>query len=376
MQKTTLIIMAAGKAERFRNNIRVKKQWLRVGSIPLWLHVAERLSRLHEFEQVIVTADSEELDYARRFESDNIMIVQGGDTRWDSLCRALTHCRNDFVLVSDAARPCVPEEVITRVLMQKGKDCVVPSLPVHDTSYYGDSLIKREALRRIQTPQLSRVSCLRAAQERGETFSDESSAISAVGGEVLFVEGSESARKITHLDDLTHLACLPSPANDVRVGQGMDIHAFETGKPMILGGVMIQSDVGFKAHSDGDVLIHAVIDALLGAAGAGDIGEWFPDNDPTYKGADSAELLARVVQFLHAVGFAIINVDVTVNAETPRLSPYKQAINARMAELLGIRRESVNIKATTAEKMGFVGRKEGVMAMAVCSIKYLDWTVA
>lgn len=142
---------------------------------------------------------------------------------------------------------------------------------------------------------------------------------------------------------------------------------------MFLGGVEIKSDYGFKAHSDGDVLIHSIIDALLGACGAGDIGEFFPDTDEKYKGADSKELLSHIVKFVYSVGYEIVNVDLTILAEKPKINPHKSKIKSKVAELLNIEKQFVNIKATTSEKMGFVGRKEGVAVYSVATLKYYDW---
>jgi 2-C-methyl-D-erythritol 2,4-cyclodiphosphate synthase len=156
----------------------------------------------------------------------------------------------------------------------------------------------------------------------------------------------------------------------MRVGIGYDVHRFAEGRPLILGGVEIDHDRGLSGHSDADVLTHAVIDALLGAAALGDIGEHFPDTDPRYKGADSIELLAATVALLAQSGFAPANVDATVVIERPKLAPHKQAIRERLAATLGIGPELVSVKATTAEGMGFVGRREGVAALAVASIAF------
>jgi 2-C-methyl-D-erythritol 4-phosphate cytidylyltransferase/2-C-methyl-D-erythritol 2,4-cyclodiphosphate synthase len=155
---------------------------------------------------------------------------------------------------------------------------------------------------------------------------------------------------------------------------GIDIHQFEQNKPMVLGGVEIESNFGFKAHSDGDVLIHSVIDALLGACGAGDIGEFFPDTSSKYKGIDSKELLKYIVNFITNIGYEIINIDLTIIAQIPKINPYKIAIKQTMAELLNIPKYKINIKATTGEKMGFIGRKEGVAVLSNSTIKYYDWT--
>jgi len=142
---------------------------------------------------------------------------------------------------------------------------------------------------------------------------------------------------------------------------------------MVLGGVAIESDVGFKAHSDGDVVIHSIIDALLGAIGAGDIGELFPDNDPQYKGIDSKELLQKVVGFVYNVGYEIVNIDLTILAEKPKITPYKDLIQTQLSDIIGILKQRVNIKATRGEKMGFIGRAEGVAVLSSVNVKFYDW---
>jgi 2-C-methyl-D-erythritol 4-phosphate cytidylyltransferase/2-C-methyl-D-erythritol 2,4-cyclodiphosphate synthase len=166
---------------------------------------------------------------------------------------------------------------------------------------------------------------------------------------------------------------LSEPTKDIFVGNGYDVHQFEEGGDMWLGGVLIEDERSFKAHSDGDVALHALVDALLGAAGAGDIGELFPDNDPTYKNADSKELLKKVATFLYNVGFEIINCDITIMAQSPKLSTYKNPMRQTIAKILNIMPVHVNIKATTTEKLGFVGREEGVAVNASATLRYYNW---
>jgi 2-C-methyl-D-erythritol 4-phosphate cytidylyltransferase/2-C-methyl-D-erythritol 2,4-cyclodiphosphate synthase len=186
--------------------------------------------------------------------------------------------------------------------------------------------------------------------------------------------GENEAHKITYIQDLNQLSCLESPSKEILSGNGFDVHAFNDKGEMFLGGVKIDSKFGFKAHSDGDVAIHALIDALLGAAGMGDIGMLFPDNDDKYKGIDSKELLKKVVTKINNFGFLIINVDLTIAAEKPKISNYKLAMRRKLAEILKIESSRVNIKATTTERLGFIGRGEGVGVIANANLKYYDWT--
>ena len=194
--------------------------------------------------------------------------VEGGNTRQASLSQALNNVSTPFVLVGDIARCCLDEAMIARVLDAKAEaDCIVPTLPLVDTLYIDHQPVDRSTAARIQTPQLSRTKLLKQAFLAGDDYTDESSAIATIGGEVLFVEGSEHAHKLTTIDDLRKLTCLKKPSSKTLTGFGIDIHPFEEGKAMMLCGTKIDVPYGFKAHSDGDVAIHALIDALLGAAG-------------------------------------------------------------------------------------------------------------
>ena len=370
LPNTTLILLGAGSSSRFKIN--VKKQWLYSGDTPLWLYVAERFEKINDFSKIIIVSSTEEIQLMRNFAT--YTYVEGGTSRQESLTNALRYVDTEYVLVSDIARCCVPAEMIERILAAKELgSCIVPVLPVTDTLYMNEVPIDREQVRIIQTPQLSVTKVLKKALETETLFTDDSSAIASLAERVHFVEGSVHAHKLTTLDDLQKLPCLQPPSNRTLTGFGIDIHPFEENKEMWLGGVKIDVDYGFKAHSDGDVAIHALIDALLGAAGMGDIGELYPDTDSHYAGADSKKLLKDTVKRITSFGYEIGNVDLTIMAETPKLLPYKAKMKTTLSALLGIRVNCVNIKATTAEKLGFVGRKEGVTVHAVANLTYFNW---
>ena len=370
MSDLTLILLAAGTSSRFSQD--VKKQWLRIEHQPLWQFVAQKLQKQNLFSQIIIVGAADEISFMQQYASFEFVI--GGATRQESLRNALTKVTSEYVLVSDIARACISEDMLERILEQKASaDCIVPYLPVTDTIVYGNETIDREQVKRIQTPQLSKTASLKAALDTNQTFTDESSAIVANGGSRTFVLGQEDAHKITYVHDLNKIPCLKAPSSDILSGNGFDVHAFDTKGDMWLGGVKIESDFGFKAHSDGDVAIHALIDALLGAAGMGDIGMLFPDNDAAYKGIDSKELLQRVVTKLYNFGFVIVNADITIAAQTPRIGKYKLAMRQTLAKILGIDASRMNIKATTTEKLGFIGRSEGVGVIANANLKYLNW---
>lgn len=305
--------------------------------------------------------------------------------------------------------------------------CVVPFLSVSDTAVLGENFVQREGLKRVQTPQLSCTAALKEALEMGD-FSDESSALSALyfaktkfenacgektgknggqnaaqtpqedektaknslltesnsvfansqgilaplGENIAFVKGEAAAEKITFAEDLARFS-LPAAAKDVFVGSGFDVHQFETGEFVVLGGVQIPHTHGLKAHSDGDAVIHALIDALLGASGLGDVGELFPDTDEKFFKISSLLLLKEVVKLVKSVGLRVINADITLICERPKVSPFKEQIARVLARELGVAPVRVGVKATTTEKLGFTGRGEGLAALANVSLGLLNW---
>jgi len=367
----TLVMLCAGSSSRF--GLKPKKQWLRIEHTPLWLFVTKKLSSYYNFSKIIVVSSSDELNYMQNFD-DNITYVAGGNTRQQSMKNALEHVTTPYVMFSDVARSCVPKNVIDALIEEKGNaDCIVPYINVSDTVVYENETINRENVKLIQTPQLSNTAKLKAALDTQIEYTDDSSAIQAMGGKVTYILGDVASKKLTYEKDLQEVPCLKAPSSSHFVGTGFDIHPFEDDKPMFLGGVQIDVPYGFKAHSDGDVLIHSVIDALLGAAGAGDIGEFFPDTAQEYKNIDSKILLNKIVEFITHVGYEIVNVDVTIIAQQPKINPYKVEIKNALAKLLNIQRQFINVKATTAEKLGFIGRKEGVAVQSSATLNYYNW---
>ncbi|CAA6823371.1 MAG: 2-C-methyl-D-erythritol 4-phosphate cytidylyltransferase (EC / 2-C-methyl-D-erythritol 2,4-cyclodiphosphate synthase (EC [uncultured Sulfurovum sp.] len=363
--------MGAGTASRF--SLPPKKQWLWIGNQPLWLKVADDFQKINKFKKTIIASSPSDVNAMLHFADYDF--IEGGNSRQQSLKNALEQVQTPYVLVSDIARCCLDTPMINRVISaRKNRRCVVPTLKVVDTLYYENTPIDREATKIIQTPQLSCTQTLKEALNSNQKFTDDSSAVAYTGGEIVFVEGSVKAHKLTTIEDLSKMDCLEQPSQRALTGFGIDIHPFEEGKQMVLCGVEIDSPFGFKAHSDGDVAIHAVIDALLGAAGLGDIGEFYPDTSDEFKGVDSRELLRDTVQRLQDLGYEIGNVDLSIIAETPRLLNYKKAMRFKLASLLNLSANLVNIKATTAEKLGWIGRKEGVAVEAVATLYYYDWT--
>lgn len=371
MSDISLILLCAGNSTRFE--LSSKKQWLRTENSPLWLFVTKRLSSFYSFNKIIIASHADELSYMKNF-TDDATFVRGGETRQASMKNAMKEVTTKYVMVTDVARACIPKEVILNLIEAKNNaDCIVPILNVSDTVVFKNDTINRDEVKLIQTPQLSQTEILKNALNTNEEFTDDSSAIKNIGGTVYYVKGSLKSKKLTFEEDIQTIECIKAPSKNFFTGTGFDIHPFEDNKKMWLGGVNIDVDYGFKAHSDGDVLIHSVIDALLGACGAGDIGEFFPDTDERYKGVDSKELLKHIVKFIYNVGYEIVNIDLTIIAQKPKINPYKNQIKSTMAQLLNLEKQFVNIKATTAEKLGFIGRKEGVAVQSIATLKYYEW---
>ncbi len=371
MLDVTLIVLCAGNSSRFEH--KTKKQWIRIDNEPLWLNVTKRLSKFADFDKIIVTSHENEVKYMQNF-TDDFSFVVGGDTRQESIKNSLQKVTSKYVMITDVARAGIPQSVIKNLLENKeSSDCIVPVLNVSDTVIYNEETINRDNVKLIQTPQLSNTQILKNSLLTNIEYTDDSSAIKANNGTVKYVQGSIKSKKLTFGDELEEMDFLQAASNNFFTGTGFDIHQFEDNKEMYLGGVKLDCDFGFKAHSDGDVLIHSVIDALLGAAGAGDIGEFFPDTDEKYKGIDSKILLQEIVSFIYNVGYEIVNVDLTIIAQKPKINPVKNEIKSSMAKLLQIEKQFVNIKATTAEKMGFIGRSEGVAVQSIATLKYYNW---
>jgi len=360
----TLIILSAGNSTRF--DYEVKKQWIRIGKKPLWQFVADRFNEIYNFKQTIITANEKEVRLYEKL--SDYEIIKGANERQYSLLNALQNVTSEYVLVTDVARACVPREIILN-LLEKKADCIVPFISPVDTVVYENKTINRDKIKLIQTPQLSKTEILKKALNTPKLFTDERAAIESIGGKIEYIRGSEFSKKITYFKDLD-LPCLKAPSRDILVGNGYDTHKFEENKKMFLGGVEIDIPYGLKAHSDGDVVIHSLIDALLGAAGYGDIGEFFPDNDEKYKNANSVELLKEIVNILTSTGFEIINADISIITEKPKLKNYKTKIARNLSKILNA---MVNVKATTNEKMGFIGRSEGIAVISNATLKYKDW---
>lgn len=381
------IILAAGQGSRLTSSTGgTRKQFLHHGGHPLYWRSVMTMSAIPGLAGVVVVFPAQELDL-RQAELEAlkntfcpgvpVLAVPGGDRRQDSVRLGLAALPRDCrrVLVHDSARPFFSAALVQTILAGLTDEIggVIPAIGVSDTvKQVQDGLVlatpPRETLRAAQTPQLFHAPLLRRVHEQalaeGWAVTDDASMVERAGYAVRVVPGETANLKITTPEDLRVLAT-PAPQPLPCTGFGYDVHAYGGNRPMVLGGMPIAGAPLVKAHSDGDVLLHALCDAILGCLGLGDIGEHFPDNDDRFDNISSGILLSEVMGKARANGLTITHVDLTIIAQTPRLTPHKAAIRANVARLLELSDSQVNVKATTEEHLGFTGRKEGIKAVAV-----------
>lgn len=369
------IVVAAGKGLRVGGD--TPKQFREWRGKPLIRHSVEALLDHGAIEVVIaIPAGAEEAAEAALAGLDLYRLVIGGETRQDSVRKALEAMDDGSytrVLIHDAARPDLPQQVTQRLVdMLDVYEGAIPVLPVVDSIAVANNGVmtgkaKRETLRRVQTPQAFRFDAILAAHRAwaGPTDAgDDAQVLMDSNGSVALVDGDERLKKITFAEDFAPTMTTPL----FRVGQGYDVHRLEPGEELWLGGVLIPHDKGLSGHSDADVALHAITDAVLGAVGEGDIGTHFPPSDPQWHGARSGQFLAHAVSLARAAGYAIANVDLTLICEAPKIGPHRPAMRAEVARLMGLAENAVSIKATTTEKLGFTGRGEGIAAQAIVCV--------
>jgi 2-C-methyl-D-erythritol 4-phosphate cytidylyltransferase/2-C-methyl-D-erythritol 2,4-cyclodiphosphate synthase len=373
---TTALIVAAGRGERLGGNI--PKQFMAIGGKPILRWAVEALVGHPAIKavRVVIGRDQREAAVAALDGLPIDGLIDGGSERADSVRAGLAQMEGDAVLVHDAARPFCPPEVIDRLVAPlEFFEGAVPVLPVGDTLARAagtvEAAVDRTGVVRVQTPQAFRVDALRAAYGRwsGDPPTDESTVLRAAGMRVAAVDGDPALEKITTLSDFQRAEQWIAGRMTPRTGMGFDVHAFAGEGPIMLGGIPVPHSRGLAGHSDADVALHAITDAVLGAAGLGDIGEHFPPSNPQWKGASSDLFLAHALQLLRKMGAILDHVDCTIIAEEPKMGPYRAAMRARIAEIAGLSPSQVSIKATTTEGLGFTGRREGIAAQAVASIR-------
>ena len=373
---TTALIVAAGKGERAGGGIPKQYRLLAGKSVLRW--AVESLIRHPAVQsaRVVIGSGQQDLAHAALQGLDVGELIEGGPERADSVRSGLAAVEGDAVLVHDAARPFCPSAVVDRLIASlEFYDGAAPVLPVGDTlARMGDALeepVDRGGLVRVQTPQAFRLASLRQAYESWSAGppTDETTVLRAAGMKVAAVEGDPSLEKLTLPADFERAEQWLSGSLSPRTGMGFDVHAFSGEGPIMLGGVEVPYSRGLAGHSDADVVLHAITDALLGAAGLGDIGEHFPPSDARWKGADSSLFLAHAAELLRGRGAIIDHVDCIIVAEVPKVGPYRAAMRDRIASIMGLGIDQVSIKATTTEGLGFTGRREGIAAQAVASVR-------
>ena len=380
-----VVLVAAGRGRRSGDGI--PKQYRPVGGQSalrrnlVLLSGPCRLSNL----QVVIHADDRELYDEAVSGFDLPRPVAGGETRQSSVLAglsALEATRPDYVLVHDAARPFASPALIARALDAAGATgAAVPALRITDTVKTVNAegrvvgTADRDALRIVQTPQAFAFGPLLAAHRKAEAngrtdFTDDAALMEWAGHAVSTFEGESGNIKLTTPEDFMRAeTMLHDRLTDIRTGMGFDVHSFGPGDHVTLGGVRIPHDRGLSGHSDADVVLHATVDAILGALADGDIGAHFPPSDPQWKGATSDRFLKFAVERLAARGGMIAHLDINIVSEAPKINPHRDAMRARIAEIAGITPDRVGVKATTNEAMGFIGRREGMVAYATATIR-------
>jgi 2-C-methyl-D-erythritol 4-phosphate cytidylyltransferase/2-C-methyl-D-erythritol 2,4-cyclodiphosphate synthase len=394
--KTAALIPAAGSGSRM--GLALPKQFYELAGVPILVHTLRRIGEADSIGTMILVVPSDHHAWAVRLVQEYQLpkvsqVIGGGERRQDSVQAGLEALPEevDLVLVHDGVRPFVPLSVIENCLHEaKQSGAAMAAIPAKDTlkSVSSEKIVKhtidRSGIWQAQTPQAARVSLLKkayakAAEKKEFGATDEAALLEFAGIPVKVVEGAEINIKITGPEDLILAKAILMESQDdkdihqvpgdCRTGYGYDAHRLVNNRPLILGGVTVPHEKGLQGHSDADVLTHALGDAILGAAGQGDIGQHFPDTDENYKNINSLNILERVVDMVSMQGYELANADVTVIAQQPKLAPYFETMQENLATACQVDRSCINLKATTTEGMGFVGREEGMAAHAVVLLR-------
>ena len=377
--KTIALIVAAGQGNRVGGD--VPKQYRVIAGKTVLAHAHEALASHDAIDGVVVVVAAGQQDLAQALLGEDVQVVVGADSRRGSVHAGLEAIAAaggaDIVLIHDAARPFLPPVVVDRLLdALMDKDGAIPILPVADTLVRGagglmENTVDRAQLHRVQTPQAFRFPAILAAHRTWDTAhdaTDDAQILRACGHDVILVQGDERLNKLTYEQDFSRVQALLAPAFVTRVGMGYDVHRLAAGEPLWLGGVLVPHDRGLAGHSDADVALHAIVDAVLGALADGDIGSHFPPSDPQWRGASSDRFLAHARDRVKAHQGRIDHIDLTIICEAPKIGPHREAMRARIAEILEVSIGQVSVKATTTERLGFAGRREGIAAQAVATL--------
>lgn len=371
MQTVSAIIVAGGSSSRFGAD----KLFLNIGGMSVLERSVALMQNNALISEIVIAAKEESLDKVKELSkaySKVTAVVKGGATRLASTLNAIaaTSKKAEYYAIHDAARPFASDALVTRVIKAAFvSGAAAPAVPVVDTIKTAQNGIitgtpDRDKLFAVATPQVFNASLYNEAAKGNSEAFDDCLLLERHGERVTLVEGERNNIKITTKEDIARAKAIAG-ACEMRIGHGYDVHKLVSGRKLILGGVEIPHETGLLGHSDADVLVHAVMDALLGAAALGDIGKLFPDSDEKYKGADSLALLKEVSRVIAENGFSVVNVDATVLCERPKLRPYIDEMRKKIAAGLGIEPSRVSVKATTEEGLGFTGSKEGIAAHAL-----------
>ncbi len=377
--KTVALIVAAGQGSRAGGD--VPKQYRTIAGKAVLAHAHEAIAGHGAIDAVFVVVADGQQHVARALLGDEVQVVAGADSRRGSVRAGLEAIAAaggaDRVLIHDAARPFLPTAVIDRLLgALDDAQGVIPVLPVADTlvrgadGAMGDG-VARDGLFRVQTPQAFMFDTILAAHrcwDESREATDDAQILKEQGHDVILVAGDEGLEKLTYPQDFARAEARLASASTVRVGMGYDVHRLAADEELWLGGIRVPHDRGLAGHSDADVALHAIVDALLGALAEGDIGSHFPPSDPQWRGASSDRFLAYAGDRVAARGGTINHVDLTIICEAPKIGPHRDAMRARIGEILGLPVDRISVKATTTERLGFTGRREGIAAQAVATL--------
>lgn len=370
---TVALLVAAGSGTRAGDG--GPKQYRLVGGRAVIGHAVDALAAHGGIDRIVVVIGAGQDAMARNAIGRDVALVTGADRRQDSVRAGLEWIAElggaDRVLIHDAARPFLPAAVVDRLLAALNQaPGAIPGLPVADTLVRGDgALVPRDGLWRVQTPQAFRFDAIMAAHrawDAAREATDDAQMARACGHDVIIVAGDERLQKLTYPQDFARAEA--AMARSVRTGMGYDVHRLVEGQELWLCGIQVPHSHGLSGHSDADVAIHALVDALLGALAEGDIGQHFPPSDPQWRGAASHRFLEYARDRVAARSGRIEHVDVTLICEAPKIGPHRDAMRGRLAELLGVSMGRVSVKATTTERLGFAGRREGIAAQAVATL--------
>ena len=385
MENITGLIVAAGKGLRMQSYL--PKQYMLLDNEPVIIHAIRALSQVNFITDIIVVVAEDQLDYTKALLAANMgldkvrHIVAGGANRAASVWEGLKQVKTPYVAIHDGVRPFVSEALILRVAEAAIKNgTAIPALPITDTvkkvnqELFVSHTEDRSTLRVVQTPQIflceNLIKCfVEALVEDSFDFTDEAGLLEYYGYTIALVLGEKTNLKITDPEDMKLAEyLLERKQMTMRVGIGYDVHCLVENRKLIIGGVEIPYKKGLFGHSDADVLLHAIMDALFGAAGLGDIGKHFPDTENAFAGISSLILLEKTKKLLDKSNLKVNNIDATIIAEAPKMANYLQEMCLNIATYLALSVEQVNVKATTTEKLGFVGRGDGIAAEAICSL--------